>query len=78
MYDLNGHRFKLNKGIVDRLLYYNKSPSSSKNTNVDKTFIELLLLSVFDVSALKQNIIDADLLMIIKGKSNYISENRSS
>lgn len=67
IYTVNDKRFKLTKNIVDRLLYYNKSPTSSANPNIDKTFVELLLLSVFKVESLKQNKIDTDLLAVIKG-----------
>lgn len=69
IYSVNGKRFQLKKSTVDRLLYYNKSPASKSNPNVDKTFVELLLLSMFHVNNLKQNIIDCELLNIVKCKT---------
>lgn len=68
IYNVNGKRFQLKKSTVDRLLYYNKSPASKDNPNVDKTFVEILLLSLFHVNNLKQNIIDNELLKIVKCK----------
>lgn len=73
MYRVNGKRFQLKKSTVNRLLYYNKSPSSKDNPKVDRTFVELLLLSVFNVNDLKRNEIDADILEIIKCKQIYFS-----
>lgn len=70
VYNVNGKQFQLKKTIVDRLLYYNKSPASKNNQNVDKTFVELLLMSMFHVKNLKQNIIDRELLNIVKRKKN--------
>lgn len=67
IYNVNDYRFKLNKDTVDRLLYYNKSPSSKNNPNIDRTFVEILLLSVFNVNDLRHNQIDLGLLKIIKG-----------
>lgn len=66
VYNVNGHRFKLKKETVDRLLYYNKSPTANRNSNIDKTFTELLLLSVFSVGDLKKKTIDNGLLSVIK------------
>lgn len=66
IYNVNGKRFQLKKSTVDRLLYYNKSPSSKTSLSVDKTFVELLLLSVFNVNDLKRNQIDNDMLEIVK------------
>lgn len=68
IYDVNGKRFKLKKDTVNRLLYYNKSPTSKTNVNIDKTFIDLLLVSAFNVDALKKYKLDRDILNVIKGK----------
>lgn len=70
VYETNGRRFKLSKDTVDKLLYFNKSRGASASENIDRTFVEMLLLSVCSVSDLKQNKIDARLLLVIKGKLN--------
>lgn len=70
IYMVNGKGFKLKKEHIDRLLYYNKSPTCKNNTNIDKTYVELLLLSAFSVSDLKKGDVNIDLLNVIKGWSN--------
>lgn len=67
IYSVNGKKFKLKKDVVDRLLCYNKSPTSSNNSSVDKTFVELLLPSTFSVNNLKLDLLDTDVLNMIKG-----------
>lgn len=69
IYSVNGKRFKLKKDVLNRLFYYNKSPTSKNNQHIDKTFVDLLLLSAFDVSNLKQYKLDEDILDLIKGSS---------
>lgn len=55
-----------NSNLKRQLLYFNKIPTSKTNINIDKTFVELLLLSVFNVNSLKRGDIDDDLLNIVK------------
>lgn len=67
-YNVNGKRFQLKCNTVNRLMYYNKSQSSRASPSVDKIFVELLLLSMFQLNDLKNNILDRELLKIIKCK----------
>lgn len=69
IYSRNGKRFKLKKDVLNRLFYYNKSPTSKNNQHIDKTFVDLLLLSAFDVSNLKRYKLDEDILDLIEGSS---------
>lgn len=66
IYTYNGKQFQLTKNIVDRLLYFNKSPNSKNDPNIDRRFVELLLVSIFNVENLKQNRFDKDLLKLTK------------
>lgn len=68
IYRIDGKEFHLRKGTVDRLLYFNKSPTSKNNLRMDKNFVDLLLLSIFNVNDLKKKEIDAGLLKIVKCK----------
>lgn len=49
-------------------MYYNKSPTSKSNLNIDKTFVDLVLVSAFNVDDLKRYKLDGDVLNMIKGK----------
>lgn len=55
---------------MDRLMYFNKSASSKNNSRIDQIFVDLLLVSLFDIDKLKKGEIDADLLEIVKCKLN--------
>lgn len=68
IYSINGKQCRLMKKTVDRLLYFNKSPTSKNKADIDKAFVELLLLSAFKVSDLRNYILDGDLLKLIKCK----------
>lgn len=68
IYSVNRKRFKLKKDTVNRLLYYNKSPTSRVNVHIDKTFVDLLMVSAFNASDMKKYKLDNDILNIIKGK----------
>lgn len=67
IYSVNRKKFVLKKDIIDRLIYYNKSPTGKNNVNIDKTYVELLILSAFSVHDLKMCKIDNDILDVIKG-----------
>lgn len=73
VYEVNGKRFQLKKDVIDRLLYYNKSPTGKNSPQIDKVFLELLLLSIFNVNDLKMNRFDTDLLRLTKCKHIQLS-----
>lgn len=68
VFDVMGKRFKLKKDTVNRLLYLNKSPTAKTNERIDKTYIDLLLISAFNINSLKQYKLDNDILNTIKGE----------
>lgn len=65
--------FQLKKATVDRLLYFNKSPNAKNSSRIDQSFVDLLLISMFDVNHLKKDEIDVDLLDIAKCESHKLS-----